>query len=73
MSSGNPTRLIANNGVPPIAYTSESAFAAAIAPNQYGSSTTGGKKSAVCTSARSASSFHTSASSGAFKPLKRFG
>ena len=37
-------------GVPPIAYTSDSAFAAAIRPNVYASSTTGVKKSVVSTS-----------------------
>ena len=41
-------------GVPPIAYTSLSAFAAAMRPKSYGSSTTGVKKSTVWTSARSA-------------------
>ena len=36
-----------------MAQTSESALAAAMRPNQYGSSTTGVKKSTVCTTARS--------------------
>ncbi len=52
VSSGTPSRLSAVNGRPPIAYTSESALAAATWPNAYGSSTTGVKKSTVCTSAR---------------------
>jgi hypothetical protein len=42
--------------VPPIAKTSLRAFAAAIAPKSAGSSTSGGKKSTVKTSARSSSS-----------------
>ncbi len=32
-SRGQPTRLSANSGVPPMAYTSLSAFAAAMAPH----------------------------------------
>ena len=45
--------LSARRGVPPIAYTSLRAFTAAIAPKSYGSSTMGGKKSIVWTTARS--------------------
>ena len=37
----------ASRGRPPIAYTSLNALAAAIAPNENASSTTGGKKSTV--------------------------
>ena len=40
-------------GSPPMAYTSDSAFVAAICPKVYGSSAMGGKKSTVCTSASS--------------------
>jgi hypothetical protein len=43
----------ATTGFPPIAYTSDNELAAAIAPNQYGSSTIGVKKSAVRTTANS--------------------
>jgi hypothetical protein len=50
-------------GRPPIAYTSERAFAAAIVPNAPGSSTTGVKKSTVWTRAVAASSRKTPASS----------
>ena len=49
-SRGQHSRLSATSGVPPIAYTSESALAAAIRPQSYGSSTTGVKKSVVETS-----------------------
>jgi hypothetical protein len=50
-ASGKATRFRAVTGTPPIAYTSDSAFAAAIRPKSYGSSTIGVKKSAVDTSA----------------------
>ena len=53
---GNAAIESASSGRPPIANTSLSAFAAAIAPNVAGSSTIGGKKSSVKTSARSSSS-----------------
>ena len=43
--------LRAITGFPPIAYTSDSAFAAAMAPYVCGSSTTGAKKSSVATTA----------------------
>ena len=49
LPTGQPTRLSAKSGRPPIAQTSEKAFAAAMRPNQYGSSTTGVKKSTVST------------------------
>ena len=52
-SRGQPTRLSASSGVPPIAYTSESAFVAAMRPQSNGSSTMGVKKSVVTTIARS--------------------
>ena len=45
--------MSASSGVPPIAYTSDSALVAAIRPQSYGSSTMGVKKSVVTTSARS--------------------
>ena len=60
-------------GVPPIAYTSEIAFAAAIRPKSYGSSTSGVKKSTVCTSARSALSANTAASSAVAGPTSTRG
>ena len=50
-SSGNAVTESASSGRPPIANTSLSAFVAAIRPNVRGSSTTGGKKSTVKTSA----------------------
>ncbi len=52
-SRGKPATLSANSTCPPIAYTSDIAFAAAIAPKRYGSSTMGGKKSTVLTMATS--------------------
>ncbi len=55
-SSGNAATESASNGAPPIANTSLSAFVAEIAPKSSGSSTIGGKKSIVKTSARSSSS-----------------
>ena len=48
-SIGMPTSASANSGVAPIAYTSESALVAAIAPKSNGSSTIGMKKSVVAT------------------------
>ena len=44
-----PTSASANSGVPPIAYTSEIALVAAMAPKSNGSSTIGMKKSVVAT------------------------
>ena len=46
-SSGIAATDSANSTRPPIAKTSDSAFAAAISPNVNGSSTIGGKKSSV--------------------------
>ena len=48
---GMASSASARIGVPPIAYTSESAFAAAMRPNSKGSSTIGMKKSVVATTA----------------------
>ena len=53
LSIGIPTSASAMMGVPPIAYTSENAFAAAMRPKSYASSTIGVKKSTVATIARS--------------------
>ena len=50
--TGKPTIFIAVKGVPPIAYTSLNALAAAILPNKPGSLTIGVKKSKVCTNAK---------------------
>ena len=63
LSRGQPTRLSAKSGVPPIAYTSLSALAAAMAPQAPASSTIGVKKSTVATSARSSVRRNTAASS----------
>ena len=52
-SSGNAAIDSAKSTRPPIAKTSEQAFAAAIAPKVAGSSTSGGKKSTVPITARS--------------------
>ena len=52
-SSGKAAIDSANSTRPPIAKTSDSAFAAAISPNVRGSSTSGGKKSSVPMIARS--------------------
>ena len=57
--------------VPPIAYISLSAFAAAICPNVYGSSTIGGKKSSVWTTAVSSEILYTAASSQLSYPMSR--
>ena len=53
ISRGKPATASANSTSPPIAYTSDMALAAATAPHVHGSSTTGGKKSTVSTSASS--------------------
>jgi hypothetical protein len=47
--TGMPTSASAKSGVPAIAYTSEIALVAAMAPKSYGSSTIGMKKSVVAT------------------------
>ena len=52
-SSGNAAIDSAKSTRPPIANTSDRAFAAAISPNVRGSSTSGGKKSSVPMIARS--------------------
>ena len=70
-SPGQAARLTANSGRPPIAYTSDKAFAAAIRPQSYGSSTIGVKKSVVSTSARSPSRRSTAASSPSAAPMSR--
>ena len=70
-SPGQAARLTANSGLPPIAYTSDSAFAAAIRPQSAGSSTIGVKKSVVSTSARSSSRRSTAASSPSAAPMSR--
>ena len=51
--SGKAAMLRAITTRPPMAKTSEQALAAAMAPKSAGSSTSGGKKSVVDTSARS--------------------
>ena len=61
--TGKPTMFIAVNGVPPIAYTSLNALAAAILPNKTGSFTIGVKKSKVCTNANVSEILYTPASS----------
>ncbi|KAG1578701.1 hypothetical protein G6F46_015754 [Rhizopus delemar] len=50
---GMPTMASAMMGVPPIAYTSDSAFVAAMRPKSNGSSTMGMKKAVVAMSAGS--------------------
>ncbi len=70
-SSGNAVTDRASNGMPPMAKTSLSAFVAAMAPKSRGSSTTGGKKSTVNTSARSSSRRYTAASSAGSRPTSR--
>ena len=77
-SNGNPsrgqaTRLRPSSGEPPIAYTSDSAFVAAIRPQSYASSTIGVKKSVVTTRARSSRTRYTAASSAVSRPTIRFG
>src|ERR687890_290249 len=67
-SRGQPNRFTATSGVPPIAYTSDSALAAAIRPQSYGSSTTGVKKSVVDTSVLPPGIRTTAASSPASRP-----
>ena len=49
--TGTASSASARIGVPPIAYTSDSAFAAAMRPKSNGSSTIGMKKSVVATRA----------------------
>src|SRR5438034_6034055 len=71
--SGKAATDSATSGVAPIAKTSLSAFVAAIAPKSAGSSTIGGKKSTVNTSARWSSSLYTAASSAGASPTSKFG
>src|SRR6266403_1264581 len=71
--SGKPTMERAEMGLPPMAYTSLRELAAAIWPKVNGSSTTGVKKSTVCTSARSSLIRYTPASSLVLKPTSTFG
>src|SRR5271157_2287687 len=71
-ADGNMHRLSAAIALPPMANTSESAFAAAIWPNSYGSEHTGGKKSVVRMTARSSVSLYTPASSCVPMPTRRF-
>ena len=70
-SPGQAARLTANSGRPPMAYTSDSALAAAIAPQSPGSSTIGVKKSVVRIRARSSSRRSTAASSASAAPMSR--
>ena len=70
---GKPTRFRTKSGFAPIAYMSESALVAAIRPKSYGSSTTGVKKSAVTTRARSSVRRYTAASSPVVCPTRTFG
>ena len=72
-SRGHATRFSASSGVPPIAYTSDSALVAAMRPQSYGSSTIGVKKSVVRTMARSSRTRYTAASSAVSRPTSRFG
>src|SRR5581483_3724096 len=70
---GKQTTLRARIGLPPMAYTSESALVAAIWPYRYGSSTSGGKKSMVSIMARSSDTLYTAASSKLPKPAIKSG
>ena len=63
--------LTANTTRPPIAKTSLHALAAAMAPKSEGSSTSGGKKSVVLTSASSGVSWYTAASSKGARPTNK--
>jgi hypothetical protein len=60
--------LTATTGRPPIAYTSDSAFVAAIRPQSYASSTTGVKNSVVAISAKPPSMRTAAASSPSSNP-----
>src|SRR5689334_799870 len=70
--AGHARMESAEIGFPPIAHTSLNEFAAAIAPNVYGSSTIGVKKSSVCTRASSGVSLYTPASSDVSNPTSTF-
>src|SRR5258706_11673313 len=67
-SSGHAAMLSAKSTSPPIAKTSDIAFAAPIAPEAYASSTIGGKKSSVSPIATSGAMRYTAASSLGFRP-----
>src|SRR5215217_720991 len=69
-SLGQFTMFRARKGVPPIAYTSESAFVAAILPQSYGASTIGVKKSSVAISPCPSGSRTTAASSPVSFPTR---
>src|SRR5438876_4547635 len=73
ISRGKPATASANSTSPPIAKTSDMEFAAEIAPQVQGSSTTGGKKSTVSTIATSGVIRQTAASSAAPRPMSRSG
>ena len=68
MSSGIAATDSANRTRPPIAKTSDRAFAAAISPKVRGSSTIGGKKSSVPMTATPGATRWTAASSGGSRP-----
>src|SRR5437763_16819923 len=71
--SGNAEMLSASTTRPPIANTSLHAWAAAIAPKSAGSSTSGGKKSVVDTTATSSEIRYTAASSNGDSPMSNDG
>ena len=66
--TGMATSASAMMGLPPMAYTSDSALVAAMRPNSYGSSTMGMKKSVVATSAWLSFRRYTAASSEVSMP-----
>src|ERR1700704_1743816 len=70
-SSGHAAICSTKSTSPPIAKTSDIAFAAPIAPEAYASSTIGGKKSSVSTIATSGATRYTAASSLGFRPTSR--
>src|SRR5438477_10173599 len=69
--SGKAATYSAMTTRPPIANTSEQALAAAMAPKSDGSSTSGGKKSVVDTTAVSSLTRYTAASSNGAKPTSK--
>ena len=71
-SSGMPRIASAKIGLPPMAYTSDSALAAAMRPKSRGSSTIGIKKSVVAITQLSLSISQTAASSPVSVPTKSF-
>ncbi len=72
-SRGKPAIARAHSGSPPMAYTSEIAFVAAMRPKSKGSSTRGVKKSTVCTRAMSPVMLTTAASSKPVVPASTRG